>query len=223
MSRKSGNTRRRGYETHGRIIANNRIHGKFLEQAEFISYLKTMIRLLILALFALLPCTVQAQTYLTLTSPLIGEGGVAPRSMVASRNDCGGENISPPLDWIGAPRGTRSFAMIMFDPDAPKGGFVHWIMLNIPATDHTLLPAAGSADLSKRPDGGRHLNNSYGAKGYDGPCPPLGDPAHHYEFTLYAMPTAYTFYPSTKIGASTLKWFQEHALESARLTVMYKR
>lgn len=88
-----------------------------------------------------------------------------PRFMVATR--CGGKNISPELHWAGAPPGTRSFALIVHDPDAPMpGGFYHWVLYDIPASQSEIEVDAG--------------------RGYRGPCPPPGK-VHHYRFTLYAL------------------------------------
>jgi Raf kinase inhibitor-like YbhB/YbcL family protein len=177
--------------------------------------------LLIALLFA--PYAAQAQGFLTLTSTQIGEGKEVPRSAVSSQNDCGGENISPALDWTGAPKGTKGFALTMFDPDAPNGGYLHWVVFNIPPNVFSLPSDAGKADSRKLPKGALSIGNSSGKNGYTGPCPPVGDKPHHYEFTIYAMPDTFTFYPLSAIGAPTVKWLQEKALESNRLTATYQR
>jgi hypothetical protein len=104
---------------------------------------------------------------LTLSSSTFAPGATVPMSMVAK--DCGGKNSSPELSWSGAPAGTKSFALIVHDPDAPvPGGYYHWVVYNIPATADAI--EAGSARYS----------------GYYGPCPPAGK-VHHYNFTLYAL------------------------------------
>ncbi len=96
---------------------------------------------------------------------------------------CRGENVSPPLAWSGAPASTKSFALILDDPDAPSGTYVHWVMYNIPAASASLPEAVpGRAQLA---DGTLQGSNSSGGTGYTGPCPPSG--THHYHFKLYAL------------------------------------
>lgn len=102
---------------------------------------------------------------------------------------CTGGNVSPELTWSDAPEGTQSFALIMFDPDAPTGvgGFTHWIVYNIPADATSLPEGAGAQDGAALPAGAKMAGNSYGFGGYGGPCPPEGDTPHRYQFTLYAI------------------------------------
>jgi Raf kinase inhibitor-like YbhB/YbcL family protein len=93
----------------------------------------------------------------------------------------GGTNVSPGLEWSGAPEGTRSYAVTCFDPDAPTGsGWWHWVVTDIPA-DVTSL-----AEGAPLPDGARTWTNDYGYPGWGGPWPPPG-PAHHYVFTVFAV------------------------------------
>jgi Raf kinase inhibitor-like YbhB/YbcL family protein len=98
---------------------------------------------------------------------------------------CNGAGISPALVWNEPPAGTRSFAIIMDDPDAPGGTWVHWVLYNIPATLRGLAQAASSD--ARLPDGSVNGKNSWGRLGYGGPCPPGG--THHYYFKLYALDT----------------------------------
>jgi Raf kinase inhibitor-like YbhB/YbcL family protein len=108
-----------------------------------------------------------------LTSPSFDEGGAIP-----TRHTCDGSDISPALDWEGAPRGTASLALIVDDPDAR--GFTHWVVYDIPAgSTGSLLEGLQANDL---PPQGR---NDFGRTGYGGPCPPSG--THHYRFTLWAL------------------------------------
>ena len=183
-----------------------------------------MYRLPVLTAALLLSAAIPAHATgnLALTSPLLGEGQVAPRSIVGTTDGCNGLNVSPTLDWSGAPLGTQSYAISMYDPDAPNGGWVHWVVLNLPLEPTSLGSDAGTADGSKLPPGTNTLINSYKVKNYSGPCPPPGQ-THNYEFTVYAMPDAQTYYPVTTIGPDTIKWLTQHALESATLTVKYGR
>jgi Raf kinase inhibitor-like YbhB/YbcL family protein len=102
---------------------------------------------------------------------------------IPSRYTCSGENISPALSWNGAPQETKSFALIVDDPDAPSGTFTHWIVYDLPAGASQLPENVSAADdLS----GGRQGRNDFRRAGYGGPCPPPGKP-HRYFFKLYAL------------------------------------
>ena len=111
---------------------------------------------------------------LTVSSPAFAAGGVIPR-----RFTCAGENLSPPLRWTGVPPGTAGVALVVDDPDAPRGTYVHWVVVG-------LDPAAGRLGEGTVPAGARQLPNSGGRAGWSGPCPPAG-PAHHYRFTVYTL------------------------------------
>ncbi len=98
---------------------------------------------------------------------------------------CNGENISPSLSWKDAPKGTKSFAVTVYDPDAPTGsGWWHWLVVNIPA-NVTSLPTGASGKMM--PKGAVETVNDYGMTGYGGACPPKGDKPHRYIFTVYAL------------------------------------
>jgi Raf kinase inhibitor-like YbhB/YbcL family protein len=102
---------------------------------------------------------------------------------------CTGKNTSPELNWSGAPAGTKSFALILHDPDAITGvgGFTHWIVYNIPASATTLERGAGVTNSATLPKGAIQASSSFGTPNYGGPCPPIGDKPHRYVFTLYAL------------------------------------
>ncbi|HEY0041541.1 MAG TPA: YbhB/YbcL family Raf kinase inhibitor-like protein [Flavisolibacter sp.] len=117
----------------------------------------------------------QTATTFKLTSSAFEEGKPIP-----ARYTCDSVNISPPLNWSGFPEKTKSFAIIMDDPDAPMGTWVHWVIYNIPGTI-TSLQEKKSAEQIKSIDG----LNSWNEKGYNGPCPPDG--THRYNFKLYAL------------------------------------
>jgi Raf kinase inhibitor-like YbhB/YbcL family protein len=119
---------------------------------------------------------VVAVSGMQLSSSDFPAGGSIPRANMAT--DCGGKNLTPELHWSAAPAGTKSFALIVRDPDAPiAGGFYHWVVYNIPASATSLKAGATLQDLGA---------NTTGNAAYYGPCPPPG-PAHHYIFTLYAL------------------------------------
>lgn len=100
-----------------------------------------------------------------------------------------GRNISPAVHWHGAPAGTQSFALLVHDPDAPTGGagFWHWLLIDIPANATSLARGVGEPEGAELPEGCRQLVNDYGETGWGGPCPPVGDPPHRYNFTVYAL------------------------------------
>jgi Raf kinase inhibitor-like YbhB/YbcL family protein len=122
---------------------------------------------------------------LSLTSSEVSEGGTIGNEQVFKGFGCAGGNVSPALSWSGAPTGTKSFAVSMYDPDAPTGsGFWHWVAWDIPAGT-TSLPTG--AEL---PAGSVNGENDAGTIGYTGPCPPPGDGTHHYQITVIALSVA---------------------------------
>ena len=150
---------------------------------------------------------------MTITSPHFPEGGSIP-----SQFTCDGSDRSPALAWSGAPAGTRSFALICDDPDAPAGTWVHWVYYDIPATVAG-LPEGVSADTHPDP-GGTQGTNDFRRTGYGGPCPPGG--THRYFFKLYALDTVLGLSPgATK--RQLLQAMDGHILAEARLMGTYKR
>jgi len=122
-----------------------------------------------------------------LSVPDVKAGGMIDGKFVFNDGGCTGGNVSPALSWSGAPEGTKSFVLTVFDPDAPTGsGFWHWVMFNIPAGTTSLPEGAGAP--GKEPAGATQIQNDYGTVGYGGPCPPKGD-THRYIFTLFALKT----------------------------------
>lgn len=128
-----------------------------------------------------------ANAGMSLTSPDVPSKGTVPDEQVFSGFGCTGKNISPALMWKGAPKGTKSFALTVYDPDAPTGsGFWHWLVVNIPASTNSLPKDAGDAKANLLPAGALQTRTDFGAPGYGGPCPPKGDKPHHYWFTIFA-------------------------------------
>lgn len=113
-----------------------------------------------------------------LTSSAFEEGDAIP-----ARHTCDGQDISPPLSWEAVPEGARSLALIVDDPDAPSGTFVHWVIYNLPADSEEL--AEGVPNEQTLSDGAMQGVNGFGTVGYRGPCPPGG--VHRYFFKLYAL------------------------------------
>ena len=136
-----------------------------------------------------------AQGHFRLTSPDVKQGSKIAEKHVFNSFGCSGQNVSPALNWTGAPAGTKSFAVTVYDPDAPTGsGFWHWVVYNIPAATTSLAAGAGSG--TGLPSGATQGMTDFGKPGYGGPCPPQGDKPHHYIFTVYALKTAHLDIPN---------------------------
>lgn len=118
-----------------------------------------------------------------LSGMIIKSNAFEDKGKIPSKYTCDGENISPELSWSGFPEGTKSFALIVEDPDAPAGTWIHWVLYDIPASV-TELPE-GVPDDEILPNGARHGLNDFKDIGYGGPCPPRG--VHRYFFKLYAL------------------------------------
>ncbi len=137
---------------------------------------------------------------------------------IPSIYSCRGKDTSPPLGWMGAPSATKSFALIVDDPDAPGGTYVHWVIYNIPATAQGLPGSVpGQANLV---DGSLQGNNSSGGIGYMGPCPPSG--THHYHFKLYALDAALSL-SSGATKDELLKAMQGHILAQGELIGLFSK
>ncbi|MDA8382716.1 MAG: YbhB/YbcL family Raf kinase inhibitor-like protein [Betaproteobacteria bacterium] len=149
---------------------------------------------------------------LTLTSPSFRSGEPIPKPYT-----CDGADGSPPLAWTGTPADTKAFALVVEDPDAPGGTWVHWVLYNIPAHAHAL-----EADVphgAALPDGARQGLNSWRKTGYGGPCPPSG--THRYWFHLYALDSPLDLKAPTK--AQLLDAMKGHILGKAELMGPYRR
>ena len=130
-----------------------------------------------------------ARARFKLVSPDIRPNGPIAMEQVFNGFGCSGQNISPALKWSGAPADTKSFALLVHDPDAPTGGagWWHWLVVNIPASATRLGKDTGKADGSNLPFGCAQIDTDFGGPGWGGPCPPAGDKPHRYNFTLYAL------------------------------------
>ncbi len=123
----------------------------------------------------------------TLSSPDFAEGGRIGEAQVFNSFGCGGRNVSPALSWTNPPAGTASFALHMYDPDAPTGsGWWHWVVYDIPPDLRSLPADAGDPNKKLMPSAAVQGRTDFGSSGYGGPCPPPGEP-HHYYFRLYAL------------------------------------
>jgi len=142
----------------------------------------------ILGLLITLSSTLFAQNTFTLSSSDLG--GEATINEEFNGFGCTGRNQSPQLSWKNAPAGTKSFAITMYDPDAPTGsGWWHWVVFDIPASTNELVSGAGNTKLNLTTEGIIQSITDYGTKGYGGPCPPEGHGLHQYIITVYALKT----------------------------------
>jgi Raf kinase inhibitor-like YbhB/YbcL family protein len=142
----------------------------------------------IIGLLITLSSAVFAQNTFTLSSNDLG--GVATINEEFNGFGCTGVNQSPQLSWKNAPEGTKSFAVTMYDPDAPTGsGWWHWVVFDIPTSTNELVSGAGNTELNLTPEGVIQSITDYGANGYGGPCPPEGHGLHQYIITVYALKT----------------------------------
>lgn len=148
-----------------------------------------------------------------ITSSVFTEGGMIPAEYT-----CDGKDISPPLEWKDFPAGTKSFALISDDPDAPVGLWVHWIIYNIPVSMTKLEEHVRPEREFK--NGMRQGSNSWPKIGYGGPCPPSG--THRYYFKLYALDAPMTLAPGAA-KAELLQALKGHILAEAQLMGKYKR
>ena len=143
---------------------------------------------LIFVLALILSTTLFGQKTFTLSSKDLG--GEATKIQEFNGFGCSGENQSPQLLWKNAPEGTKSFAIAMYDPDAPTGsGFWHWVIFDIPASVTELVSNAGNLKLNLAPKEAIQSLTDYGIKGFGGPCPSPGHGFHQYVITVYALKT----------------------------------
>ena len=176
-----------------------------------------------LPLLLLLPLAVQAGGF-KLESPDVSPGTPIAKPFVFKGFGCTGDNVSPALAWKNAPAGTKSFALTVYDPDAPTGsGWWHWLMIDIPADAVGIARGAGDPTAGKAPAGVRQMRTDYGTPGWGGPCPPVGDRPHRYIFTLHALKTDKLEVPAEATAA--LVGFMIHANEIGKtgFTARYGR
>ena len=159
-----------------------------------------------------------------LSSPEIKAGSTMPKRFEFNRFGCSGENKSPALKWSGAPKGTKSFAVTMYDPDAPTGsGWWHWVVINIPADVTELASDAGAQNSTTLPKGAVQGRTDYGVNAWGGTCPPQGDKPHRYIFTVYALKTDKLDVPADASAALTAYMIHANMLAKASFTAKYGR
>jgi Raf kinase inhibitor-like YbhB/YbcL family protein len=174
-------------------------------------------------LVAGLPLTAIAAGAFSVTSTEIKPGARIAQAQVYKGFGCEGGNVSPSLEWTNPPAGTKSFAVTVYDPDAPTGsGWWHWLIFNIPANVRSLSAGAGDPASGKAPPGAVQSRTDFGQPGYGGPCPPKGKP-HRYVFTVFALKVDRIDAPADANGALVGFMLNANALGIATLTAIYGR
>jgi len=154
----------------------------------------------------------------TASAMTLRSADIRPNAMIGKRFvfngfGCTGENAQPTIEWGGAPKNAKALALTVYDPDAPTTvGFVHWVLLRIPPT------ATSTNGLSTAVN----ALTDFGEPGYHGPCPPHGDKAHRYIFTLYALDTDFPFTATTTYAAFRFT-IRGHVVATATLIGRYAR
>lgn len=161
----------------------------------------------------------------TLESQEVKNHGKISDEQVFDGFGCKGKNISPSLSWKNAPSGTKSFALLVHDPDAPTGGagWWHWIVYNIPSDVNSLPKNSGAVSSKLLPPQSIQGPTDFGATGYGGPCPPQGDHPHHYHFTLYALKVEKLDIPANASSSLIGFMVNQNSLGKAELVGEYSR
>jgi hypothetical protein len=173
-----------------------------------VTLLRAATAIVVLAAAGSVAPSASGATPFKLTSPAFKSGATIPVA-----HTCDGANSSPKLVWTAPPKGTRSFALILDDPDAPSGTFTHWTGWRIKGKTR-MLPAGERLPVEG--------TTSFGRAGYGGPCPPPGDGPHRYRFMLYALEVTLTL-PAGSTRAQLAAVIRGHVLRRATLTGIYER
>jgi Raf kinase inhibitor-like YbhB/YbcL family protein len=162
-----------------------------------------------------------AQTF-TLKSKDIG--GQMTLQQVLNGFGCTGQNLSPQVSWENIPAGTKSFAITIYDKDAPTGsGFWHWVVFNIPVSETELKQGAGDASKNLLPEGTIQSVTDFGQPGYGGPCPPEGDKPHQYIITIHALKTDNLGLDAKATPALVGFYLNANTLAKASIVAYYQR
>lgn len=178
-----------------------------------------------LSIALLLAATTSHAASFTLSSTDLSPSKPIDSQFVYSGFGCTGKNLSPALQWSNPPEGTKSFALLVHDPDAPTGGagWWHWLVLNLPADTRALAQGVGTADGKALAPGAIQLSTDFGAPGWGGPCPPVGDKAHRYIFTVYALKVEKLELDANAKSALAGYMVNANAIGKASLTATYGR
>ncbi len=173
---------------------------------------------------SLLALGMQPSMALELLSPDISDQTRMTKQQEYQGFGCDGKNISPALKWKDVPTGTRSFALTVYDPDAPTGsGWWHWVVFNIPEDTRQLPQNAGNPELRLLPAQVVQSRTDFGTAGYGGPCPPKGHGVHRYRFTLYALDVEKLPQGEDAPAAQVGFFINQHKLAESTITGLYSR
>jgi len=177
--------------------------------------MKSLVASACMSLIALTNCAASAEE-LKLFSTDIEEGKQLASEQVFEGFGCSGGNLAPSISWSGAPKNTKSFAITVYDPDAPTGsGWWHWFAFNIPADVSSLKSG------NELPKNVIELSNDYGSKGFGGACPPVGE-VHRYQFTIHALDTMLEI-DGTVSNALAGYMVNANSIASSTITAVYTR
>ena len=181
-----------------------------------------MKQILTILAIALLSSSGFSQKTFSLTSNDLG--GQATKTEEFSGFGCSGKNQSPQLSWTNAPAGTKSFAVTMYDPDAPTGsGWWHWVVFDINANTNELVTNAGNLTANLAPKGAIQSLTNFGAAGFGGPCPPQGHGIHQYIITVHALKTDKLGLDATANPAVVGYYLWQNTLAKASIVTYYQR
>lgn len=159
-----------------------------------------------------------------LSSPTIRPNATLTEEQVFNGFGCSGKNISPALKWAAGPEGTKSYAITVYDPDAPTGsGWWHWVVYNIPADTTELAADAGNPTTQLLPAGAIQGRTDFGSHEFGGACPPKGDKPHRYIFTVHALKTEKIDAPAEASAALIGFMIHSNSLGKAIFTAKYSR
>lgn len=182
-----------------------------------------LVQIFLLVLILSAP-SVWAADKFTLMSPTIKPNATLTTDQVFNGFGCTGKNVSPALKWSGEPQGTQSFAITVYDPDAPTGsGWWHWVVYNISADVHELAEGAGDITGKRLPTGAVQGRTDFGPAGFGGACPPPGDKAHRYVFTVFALKIEKLDLPADATAALVGYMLNMNKLAVAKFTAQYRR
>ncbi|WBX78060.1 YbhB/YbcL family Raf kinase inhibitor-like protein [Tenacibaculum ovolyticum] len=180
-----------------------------------------MKKIILVASIIFAAITANSQTFTLKSNEM---GGQLTNKQVFAGFGCKGENISPQLFWENAPKGTKSFAVTVYDSKAPTGsGWWHWVAFNIPANTNELKSNAGNPKLNLAPNGTIQSITDFGTKGFGGACPPKGNGEHPYIFTVYALSIDKINLPSNTPAAQVNYFINASTIGKATIVSYYKR
>lgn len=175
------------------------------------------------ALCITVACAAHATDF-SVSSTAFTAGGTLKQAQVLHGFGCSGQNISPALTWKGEPQGTQSFAVTVYDPDAPTGsGWWHWVVFDIPVNTHSLAEGAGTLEGKALPPDAKQGRSDYGTHAYGGVCPPAGDKPHRYIFTVYALKVAHLDVPADASAAMIGFMIHGNTIGSTSIQATYAR